>query len=87
LFGSSPQEVLDELPKHQYDFYLLLDIDMPWQDDPLRNFPTQREYFMQVWHEELKALNANYTVITGTGEDRFQNAVKAIDVFTASFTK
>jgi len=84
LFGSSPQEVLDELPKHPYDFYLLLDIDTPWQDDPLRNFPTMREHFMQVWHRELKALNANYTVISGTGQERFENAVKAIDAFTAT---
>ncbi|RYE08842.1 MAG: NadR [Sphingobacteriaceae bacterium] len=83
LFGSSPQEVLDELPKQPYDLYLLLDIDMPWQDDPLRNFPTQREHFMQVWHQELKALNANYTVISGIGDARYQNAVKAIDAFTA----
>ncbi len=84
LFGSSPQEVLDELPKHPYDFYLLLDIGTPWQDDPLRNFPTMREHFMQVWHLELKALNANYTVISGTGQERFENAVKAIDAFTAT---
>lgn len=83
LFGTSPQEVLDELPKHQYGLYLLLDIDMPWQDDPLRNFPTQREHFMQVWHQELRGLNANYKVISGIGEERFHNAVKAIDAFTA----
>ncbi len=87
LFGSSPQEVLEELSKHHYDFYLLLDIDMPWQDDPLRNFPNQREHFMQVWHQELKVLNANYKVISGIGEMRFQNAVKAIDTFTAATGK
>ncbi|MFD2145155.1 AAA family ATPase [Mucilaginibacter antarcticus] len=40
MFGSSPKDVLDELPKRPYDLYLLLDIDMPWEDDPLRDFPT-----------------------------------------------
>ncbi|WP_419802449.1 AAA family ATPase [Mucilaginibacter sp.] len=84
LFGSAPQEVLDELPKQQYDLYLLLNIDMPWQDDPLRNFPTRRAHFMQVWHQELQTLNANYVVVSGMGEERYQNAVKAIDAFTAS---
>ena len=84
LFGVTPQEVLNELPKQHYDFYLLLDIDMPWQDDPLRNFPTQREHFMQVWHQELKALKANYKVVSGIGETRFQNAVKVIDTFMAA---
>lgn len=81
MFGSAPQEVLDELQHHRYDLYLLLDIDMPWQDDPLRNFPNQRGHFMQVWHDELKAINANYQVISGTGPQRFQKAVFAIDTF------
>ncbi|HEK21789.1 MULTISPECIES: ATP-binding protein [unclassified Mucilaginibacter] len=81
LFGSSPQEVLDELPRHPYHLYLLLDIDLPWQDDPLRDFPHLRDHFMQIWHQELKALNANYTVISGTGQDRYERAVEVIDKF------
>ncbi|MDN3580641.1 ATP-binding protein [Mucilaginibacter flavus] len=81
MFGEAPKEVLDELPKHPYDLYLLLNIDLPWQDDPLRNFPTMRKHFMDVWHKELQALNANYIVISGTGADRYQSAVKAIDDF------
>lgn len=81
MFGQSPQQVLDELSHHHYDYYLLLNIDLPWEDDPLRDFPDKREYFMEVWHKELQALNANYTVISGSGEERYQNAVQAIDAF------
>lgn len=80
-FGKSPQEVLDALPKHTYDFYLLLNIDLPWQDDPLRDFPHKRAYFMEVWHKELQALNANYQLISGTGDERFDNAKNAVDTF------
>ena len=79
IFGRSPQEVINELLKHPYDLYLLLDIDLPWQEDPLRDFPYMREYFMTVWHKELKALNANYVLISGTGDERYERAVKAID--------
>ncbi|MDB5032541.1 ATP-binding protein [Mucilaginibacter sp.] len=78
-FGKSPQEVLDELPNYHYDLYLLLNIDLPWQDDPLRDFPNMREHFMDVWYKELNALNANYLLIEGTGQDRYDNAVAAID--------
>jgi NadR type nicotinamide-nucleotide adenylyltransferase len=81
IFGKSPQEVVDELPKHPYDLYLLLDIDLPWQDDPLRDFPHMREHFMNVWHKELQALNARYVLISGTREDRYISAVEAIDAF------
>ena len=84
LFGHTPQPVLNALANHPYDFYILLDIDMPWQDDPLRDFPTLREHFMQVWHAELQALNANYTLVTGLGEQRNQNAIAAINQFLQS---
>ena len=51
FFGEIPQIVLETLQKHPYDFYVLLDIDLPWQDDPLRDFPNQREHFMDLWHK------------------------------------
>ncbi len=81
MFGKAPQEVIDELAKHPYDFYLLMNIDLPWQDDPLRDFPNMREHFMEVWHRELQELGAHYSVISGQAEERFQNAVRAIDEF------
>lgn len=79
MFGESPQEVIDELPKHPYDLYLLMNIDLVWQEDPLRDFPHLREHFMEVWHKELKALNANYHLISGSDTERLENAIKVID--------
>lgn len=80
-FGRSPQEVLDALPKHKYDLYLLLNIDLPWEDDPLRDFPDLREHFMDVWYKELNELDANYVLIEGSGPERYERAVKAVDEF------
>jgi NadR type nicotinamide-nucleotide adenylyltransferase len=80
-FGRSPQEVLDELPKHPYNLYLLLNIDLPWQEDPLRDFPHMRDHFMDVWHKELNALDANYVVISGSSQSRYDEAIAAIDGF------
>lgn len=86
FFGYTPQVVLDELPRHPYDLYLLLDIDLPWEDDPLRDFPNQRAHFMQVWHNELKALNAHYVTIAGSGIDRYNQAIAAVDYFLKTCT-
>jgi NadR type nicotinamide-nucleotide adenylyltransferase len=83
FFGKTPQIVIDALTERPYDFYLLLDIDLPWQEDPLRDFPHMREHFMEIWHKELKALNANYVVVNGI-ENRLQNAVHTIDDFLIS---
>jgi len=78
LFGSTPAEVTDEIAVRHYDFFLLMDIDLPWEDDPLRDFPEQREHFLDVWKKELKALNANYELISGLGEQRLQNGLEAV---------
>jgi NadR type nicotinamide-nucleotide adenylyltransferase len=80
MFGETPKVVLEALPIYKYDLYLLMDIDLPWQEDPLRDFPHMREHFMEIWHKELKALDANYVVVGGI-EDRLANAIKAVDEF------
>lgn len=81
LFRHTPDEVLDALRTSDYDLYLLMDIDLPWTDDPLRDFPTLREHFMEVWHKELTAINANYAVVSGIGEKRHENAWEAVRAF------
>ncbi|MEJ2882445.1 ATP-binding protein [Pedobacter sp. GR22-6] len=80
VFGETPQVVLDALPKYNYDLYLLLDIDLPWQEDPLRDFPHKREHFMQIWHNELQSLNANYILVGGL-EDRLDNCILEVERF------
>lgn len=80
VFGETPQVVLDALPKYNYDLYLLLDIDLPWQEDPLRDFPHKREHFMQIWHNELLSLNANYVLVGGL-EDRLDNCILEVERF------
>ncbi len=80
VYNETPTVVLDALPQYHYDLYLLMDIDLPWQEDPLRDFPHKREYFLEVWHKELRALNANYVLIQGV-EDRLDHALTAVDDF------
>jgi nicotinamide riboside kinase len=57
---------------------------MPWQADPLRDFPHMREHFMEIWHQELKAINARYVLISGLGDERYHSAIVAIDNFVNS---
>ncbi len=81
LFDFTPDSLLAELKETSYDLYLLMDIDLPWQDDELRDFPELRSHFMGIWHEELKAIDANYVVISGLGKQRFENARNAVQQF------
>ena len=78
--GETPQIVLNELQNHPYDFYILLKNDIPWEEDPLRDFKNMGDYFMNVWRKELKALNADFIEVGGK-EDRLQNAIAAVENF------
>nr|WP_294896872.1 ATP-binding protein [uncultured Pedobacter sp.] len=83
MFKQTPRPVLDKLKTHLYDFYILLKNDLPWQDDPLRNFKGRGDYFMDIWRKELNALNACYTEVGGL-TDRTKNAIEAINHFLNS---
>ena len=83
VFGETPAIVLEALPVYNYDLYLLMDIDLPWQEDPLRDFPHKRQHFLDIWHKELNNLNARYVLIKGV-EDRLSNAITAVEDFLKS---
>ncbi|SEM87011.1 nicotinamide-nucleotide adenylyltransferase, NadR type [bacterium A37T11] len=84
FFGFTPPQVIEQLYKHPYDLYLLMDIDLPWEDDPLRDFPDKREHFMAVWQKELSQLQGTYRVISGQGEERFRHATAAVEAYLTS---
>ncbi len=78
VFNECPSIVQKEYDEREYDLYLLLNNDVPWEDDPLRNFPDKRDFFFD-WYEKLMIeKNANYRVVKGVGEERFKNAEKII---------
>jgi nicotinamide riboside kinase len=78
-FGNCPKWILKKLEEITYDLYLLCDIDLPWEPDPQREHPGQREYFYKKYHDEITSRNLPFVVISGTGRQRTQNAIDAIE--------
>lgn len=72
-------EILETIHSRHYDLYLLTDVDLPWEEDPQRENPHLREYFMGVFKTEIEKTNTPYTIISGNYEQRMQTAVEAID--------
>lgn len=73
--------VLKKLGEIKYDLYLLCDVDLPWKPDPLREHSHLRKYFFDKYHNELTGRGLPFVIISGTGPQRVQNAVDAIDRF------
>lgn len=64
--------------EHPYDFTLLCNIDLPWEFDPLRENPDNRDYLYKLYIDELAKRGISYGVVKGVGEERFQNALKLL---------
>lgn len=73
--------ILGAVNEHRYDLYLLCSIDLPWQYDPLREHPAQRQYLYDLYLNELKSRMFPFEVVSGEGKNRLDNAVKIIDGF------
>jgi len=67
-----------QVKSHRYDLYLLCNIDLPWEEDPLREHPDQRDELFGLYLEELQQLDVPFAIISGTGRERTENAILAI---------
>jgi NadR type nicotinamide-nucleotide adenylyltransferase len=65
----------------KYDLYLLTYIDIPWQEDPQREYPDpkMREYFYNVYRAIVADSGVPWVEIRGNAENRLQAAIHAID--------
>ncbi|NNF01641.1 MAG: ATP-binding protein [Bacteroidia bacterium] len=78
-YGKSDCWILDELELRKYQITLLCDIDLPWEDDPLRENPNDREQLLEIHKTELNYYQHKYEIIRGQHEQRLKNAVSIID--------
>ncbi|WP_375398188.1 AAA family ATPase [uncultured Sphingomonas sp.] len=63
------------------DFYLLFDIDLPWEADGTRQFgtPELRRTFFERSKAELVRRQVRWAMVKGAGSRRYLNALDAIE--------
>ena len=81
VFGKVDTWILNELRNNPYDLYLLCYPDLPWEPDPLRENPDDRDKLFEIYKKELDNYNLNYKIISGVGEQRLDNAIAAVNDF------
>ena len=61
------------------DHYLLLDIDVPWVADGVRDRGDRREDVHALFTETLRRFGAPYTLVSGSWDERLPTAFAVID--------
>jgi len=78
-FGSCHEEILNQIATRKYDLYLLTNIDIPWEDDPQREHPQQRQELYNIYLREMKNQPVPFVEIKGERELRQKMAVNAVE--------
>ena len=77
-YGSCDKWILEQIEKQKSEnrFYLLCKPDIPWEADPLRENPTNRNELFKIYKKELKSLEHKYFIVQG--EDIAKQAIYQI---------
>lgn len=78
-YGKCHSWIEKALLLNKYDLYLLCDIDLPWEFDKYREHPHMRKQLFGLYKSELEANKMNYVIIKGTGKNRLENAIRAVN--------
>lgn len=80
-YGQCDRWILEEIAKQKYDLYLLTGIDMPWQDDPLREhpLPEERSYFYNIYRDIVIQSGVPWAAITGDEKTRLDYALNMVN--------
>jgi NadR type nicotinamide-nucleotide adenylyltransferase len=65
--------------QNTYDLYFLTYIDVPWEDDDLRDKPNERQRMFKAFEDALIKYNRPYILLKGNKNERLETAVKHID--------
>ena len=78
-YGTTDEWILEQLRCYPPAGYLLCAPDLPWEADPQRENPHDREELFDVYQRELEALRFPYRIVRGADPgERFRRAVAAV---------
>ncbi len=78
-FGRCNPTILKWIEEQNYKHYFLCDIDIPWEDDPLREHPTMRKELFEMYLYELNYYGFPYTIISGKHDQRLLKVVNVVN--------
>lgn len=82
-FGRCPAWIVDEARARAGDLYLLLQPDIPWVPDGVRDRGDRRDEMHALFRDRLRDLGLAFAEIGGTADERLDRALDAIAQLTA----
>lgn len=80
-YGKTSPTLEQAASEHNYDLFLLTDVDVPWQKDDLRDRPENREATFELFETTLKNYKKPYIKLSGAKEIRLKKAITCVEEF------
>lgn len=80
-YGNCDPWILGHMNLDTYTLYFLTDIDIPWEYDPFREDPHNRQELWNIYKRELIEIGAKIVEIRGNKQERLDMAIAALDSF------
>lgn len=79
VYNKCHQWILDRIAERSYDLYFLCDIDLPWVQDGLREYPDleNRQKLYHMYKDILVNQSVPWMEISGSEEERLQKGIIA----------
>jgi len=79
-YGQCDPQILEQIASRRYDLYLLTYIDIPWENDPQREYPDpqMREYFYRIYRDIVMNSGVPWADIRGSYAEREEKAIAAV---------
>ncbi|RYY70956.1 MAG: ATPase [Chitinophagaceae bacterium] len=80
-FNKCDNRILTHIAKTNYDLYLLCDTDLPWSEDPMREYPAleMRQKIYAYYKDAMLNQSTPWVNISGNYNERLEKAIKAVD--------
>lgn len=81
VYGNCHRFILDQIVERNYDLYLFCNIDLPWVQDELREYPDleSRQKLYLIYKDIMINQPVPWVDISGSHEKRLQKAITAVD--------
>ena len=75
-YGSCDPIILNQLMHYLPDYYVLASPDIPWEPDPQRENPKERDELFQIYQKEILTLKIPSIIVAGSQEQRMDQFLK-----------
>jgi NadR type nicotinamide-nucleotide adenylyltransferase len=77
-YGKVSNLILNVVQQNVFDLHILCSPDIPWEADPLRENPDNRNELFDLYLSSLNTYKKNYCIVSGSPEKRLKESLKNI---------